>query len=157
MTEKIQFTMPNVFQLADIEKQCFGVEAWTINNLRGEFSNPFSHFFGEVVDGKIVGYACVRIMYEEAQICNVCVLPNFRRQGIATRLMDAVKQLAVEHECERCELEVNTENAVATAMYKKCGYEIQGIRKNFYRRTSYNSRDAYTMVLQLKQPIELTD
>ena len=85
MIEKLPFSMQMIFQLNKIEKACFGKEAWTIANLRGEYENDFSHMFGEKTeDGTVVGYACVRTLYEEAQLCNVAVLPEYRRQGIAT-------------------------------------------------------------------------
>ena len=143
--------MPTVFQLNNIEKACFGKDAWSINSLIGEFNNSFSHLFGEVVDDKIVGYVCVRIMYEEAQICNIAVLPEYRRQGIATRLLETIAEFATIQECERCELEVNTANTPTVELYKKCGYEIVGTRVNFYRRSKrFNSRDAYTMTKNLK-------
>lgn len=149
MIQKINFSMPTVFQLQAIEKACFGRDAWTINNIVSEFQNEYSHIFCETLNEQIVGYACVRIMYEEAQICNIAVLPDYRRQGIATRLLEAVHELAVDEGCERSELEVNVANAPAIELYKKCGYEIAGKRVNFYRRTRYPSRDAYTMVKAL--------
>lgn len=151
MIEKLNYTMQNVFQLADLEKECFGKDAWNINSLRAEFSNQFSHFFAKIVDDKIVGYVCARIIYEEAQISNIAVSLSYRRQGIATELLDELANFAREQNCERCELEVNTANNPAVALYKKCGYEIVGTRPNFYRRSRYSTRDAYTMVLQLKQ------
>ncbi len=150
MIDKLNFSMQTVFQLNKIEKECFGKEAWTVSNLIGEYQNEFSHLFGEVADGSIVGYVCVRIMYEEAQICNIAVFPEFRRQGIATRLLQTVEDFAKVQGCERCELEVNTANTAAVELYKKCGYDIAGTRPNFYRRTKrYATRDAYTMVKQL--------
>lgn len=141
--------MQTVFQLANIEKACFGRDAWSIQALIGEFSNDFSHFFAYEIDEKIVGYACVRIMYEEAQICNVAVIPEQRRKGIATQLLRSVADFAKEKGCERAELEVNVANLPAVELYRKCGYEEVGVRKNFYRRSRYPSRDAYTMVLTL--------
>ena len=141
--------MQTVFQLNNIEKACFGRDAWSIQALVGEFENAFSHFFAYEVEDKIVGYACVRIMYEEAQICNVAVLPEHRRKGIATELLQAVADFAREQGCDHAELEVNVENIAAVELYRKCGYDQVGIRKNFYRRTRYPSRDAYTMVLPL--------
>ena len=150
MTEKLTFSMQTVFQLNKIEKTCFGKEAWTVNNLVAEFNNEFSHLFGERVDGEIVGYACVRVMYEEAQICNVAVLPEVRRRGIATGLLNSIAELAKEQGCERCELEVNTANLPTVELYKKCGYEIAGTRPNFYRRSKrFPTRDAYTMIKKL--------
>lgn len=149
--EELKFSMQTVFALEKIEKACFGKDAWSINNLIGEFNNNYSHFFAERRDGQIVGYACVRIMYEEAQVCNIAVASEYRRQGIAAQLVQEILNFAVNSACERCELEVNTENLPAVELYKKCGFEASGIRKNFYRRNRYKSRDAYTMVLELKK------
>ena len=149
--EELTFSMQNVFALQQIEKVCFGRDAWNINNLIDEFNNDFSHFFAQKISDKIVGYACVRIMYEEAQVCNIAVLPEYRRQGIGAELVKAMVQFATEAGCERCELEVNTENIPAAELYKKCGFEVAGVRTNFYRRNRYKSRDAYTMVLELQK------
>lgn len=149
MIQEISYNMRNIFDLADIEKACFGKDAWSISNLRGEFENGFSYFFGEVVDGVIVGYACVRVMYEEGQVCNIAVLPDYRRQGIATNLLTRVKDFCKEKGCERCELEVNTANTPAVELYKKCQFEVAGTRVNFYRKSRYSTRDAYTMVAKL--------
>ena len=149
MTTKLLFSMQTVFQLNNIEKACFGRDAWSIQALIGEFNNSFSHFFAQEIDGKIVGYACVRIMYEEAQICNIAVLPEHRRKGIATELLQTVADFAREKGCERAELEVNVANLAAVELYRKCGYKQEGIRKDFYRKSRYPSRDAYTMVLPL--------
>lgn len=149
MIEHLSYTMPTVFQLADIEKECFGRDAWSISALRGEFENSFSHMFGAVIDGNIVGYICVRVMYEEAQICNIAVTENYRRKGIATALLAEAEKFVAEQGCLRAELEVNTANLPASSLYKKCGYQVAGIRKNFYRKSRYPSCDAYTMVKDL--------
>lgn len=151
MIEQLDATMQNALRLNEIEKQCFGRDAWTVPNLVGEFNNRFSFLYGKIIDDEIVGYACVRIMYEEAQICNVAVMPDFRRRGIGVELINALAECALEEGCKYCELEVNTENEAAIALYKRCGFEIAGTRKNFYRKTKYNSRDAYTMVKYLSQ------
>ena len=145
MIKLLQFDMNTVFDLADIENECFGKDAWTISNIRGEFSNDFSYLIGYYEEDKLVAYTCVRAMYEEAQVCNIAVLPNYRRKGIATKLIDEILRLSVDKGCKYCELEVNTENTPAIELYKQFGFEVAGIRKNFYRRTRYNSRDAYTM------------
>ncbi|MCM1289158.1 MAG: ribosomal protein S18-alanine N-acetyltransferase [Corallococcus sp.] len=152
MIDKLDFTMQNIIALSGLEKVCFGRDAWNIAALRGEFCNDYSHFFAEYGDdGKIVGYICVRILCGEAQVCNIAVLPEYRRKGIATRLIYKMIDFAYANECQRCELEVNTLNEPAIGVYKKCGFEEVGLRKNFYRRNRYASRDAYTMVLELNK------
>ena len=154
MTTKLEFSMQTVFQLNKIEKECFDRDAWSIQALIGEFNNDFSHFFAYLIDDKIVGYSCLRVMYEEAQICNVAVLSEHRRKGIATELLQAMADFAKEKGCERAELEVNVANLPAVELYRKCGYKEEGIRKNFYRKSRYPSRDAYTMVLPLIEKAE---
>ena len=154
MVEKLEFSMQTIFQLANLEKKCFGKDAWSIAALRGEFENEFSHFFAKRIDGEIVGYVCIRIMYEESQICNICVEPNFRRRGYASELLAEVERFSADEGCERCELEVNVSNEPAVELYKKCGCAVEGVRKNFYRRSRYATRDAYTMVLQLSERTE---
>lgn len=157
MIEKLSYTMPTVFQLADIEKACFGRDAWSIAALRGEFCNNYSHMFGEVDGGKIVGYVCVRVMYEEAQVCNIAVLESYRRRGIASSLIAEVERFAAENGCLRSELEVNTANEAAVKLYEKCGYKAVGVRKNFYRKSRFPSCDAYTMVKVLAEGGELPE
>lgn len=149
MIEKLSYTMQNIFQLEKIEKECFGKDAWSIPALRGEFENEYSHFFAKICDGKIVGYVCIRVMCEEAQICNLAVKNDYRRQGIATELLKEIAGFSALQGCERCELEVNTANTPAVELYKKCGYEIVGTRVNFYRKSRYPTKDAYTMVCSL--------
>lgn len=150
MIEKLDYTMQNVFQLVNLEKQVFGKDAWTIGNIQGEFRNKFSHFFAKVEDGQIVAYGCLRIMFEEAQICNIAVLESHRRQGLGTQIVQSLLQCAREEHCLFAELEVNTANTPAVELYKKCGFQVEGIRKNFYRKSRYPTNDAYTMICRLE-------
>ncbi len=149
MIERLDFNMKDVFRLEKLEKQCFGKEAWSVNALCGELQNDYSYMFA-VRDGEeILGYACVRIMLEEAQICNIAVRPDARRRGTATELINALLDFSREKGALWAELEVNTDNTAAIALYEKCGFQKAGLRKNFYRRTRFDSRDAYTMKLDL--------
>ena len=100
--------------------------------------------------GKIVAYVCVRTMFEEGQVCNIAVTENFRRQGIATALLAVLDKFCQESGCEYIELEVNTANLPAVELYKKAGYTVAGVRKNFYRKSRFASNDAYTMTKSLK-------
>lgn len=151
MITKLEYTMQNIFQLSNIENECFKRNAWSIPALRGEFENDFSHFFGYVMDDKIVGYTCVRIMYEEAQVCNIAVLPEYQRQGIGSQLVQKLVDFATESGCQVAELEVNTANVKAVGLYLKNGFVVAGVRPNFYRTSTYPTRDAFTMLKQLNQ------
>ncbi len=151
MINKLEYTMQNIFQLANIEQQCFSRNAWSIPALRGEFENDFSHFFGFFLEDKIVGYACIRIMFEEAQVCNIAVLPQYQRQGIGSKLVQQLINFSTESQCDVIELEVNTANEKAVGLYLKNGFVIAGTRPNFYRKSTYPTKDAYTMLKQLQR------
>ncbi len=155
MIKQLEFTMENVFQIVEIEKQCFKGSAWNIHAVQGEFNNKYSYFFGDVEeDGTINGYVSLRIMYEEAQFCNVAVLPNKRRNGVGTALVNCAIAFAKQQNCKYAELEVNVCNSGAKGLYEKCGFAVEGVRKNFYRHCDYDSKDAYTMTCSLVEEDE---
>ena len=59
---------------------------------------------------------------ELVNIHDVAVLPEFRGQGIGTRLLDAVEQFARNRGCCKLTLEVLEGNRVAQAVYNKLGF-----------------------------------
>jgi len=77
--------------LCEIERQCFGKDAWNFNMLESEFKSG-SVFFGAKDENKVVGYVCAKTILDEADINNVAVLPEYRRQGIAQKLINCLIQ-----------------------------------------------------------------
>lgn len=51
-------------------------------------------------------------------------------QGVGTALMNALEDWAKEHQITRLELEVMVHNKAAIALYKKCGFEIEGTKRH---------------------------
>ncbi len=78
----------------------------------------------------------------EGEIINVAVRRDCQRQGIADCLLLALLQEGRQNGIGRFFLEVRVSNAAAIHLYKKHGFVIQGIRKNFYED---NHEDAYVM------------
>ncbi|NJE26505.1 GNAT family N-acetyltransferase [Thermococcus sp. MV5] len=74
-------------------------------------------------------------------ISNVAVYPEFRERGIGKALMLKAEELARESGAKRIALDVEKDNEVAIAVYKKLGYsferehsiELGGKRYEFYR------------------------
>lgn len=121
----------DVDDIADIEKTCFGSDAWNQNMLLGEFDGG-SVFFGCESDNRVVGYICARIIFDEADINNIAVLPAFRGQGYAKALISALKQYCAGQGADKFTLEVNTNNIAAKNLYGKMGFVSTGIRKGYY-------------------------
>ncbi|MEA4854581.1 MAG: ribosomal protein S18-alanine N-acetyltransferase [Christensenella sp.] len=95
-----------------------------------------------VKDGQIIGYGGMWIIFDEAHITNVCILPDFRGNGYAYALMRELIHVSKEHGATAMSLEVRVSNKAALKLYKKCGFTIHGIRKRYY---SNNGEDAYVM------------
>ena len=78
--------------------------------------------------GKVVGAVWVRIMDDYGHIDDetpsfaISILPEYRGQGIGTRLMKAMLELLKSEGFERASLAVQKEN-YAVKMYRSCGFE----------------------------------
>ncbi len=93
--------------------------------------------FVAVVDGLVVGWCdVVRSPREIARHCGtlgVALIPEYRRAGLGRRLMQAAIAAAWARQFTRIELTVREDNAIAIALYKRLGFELEGLRRNAYR------------------------
>jgi ribosomal protein S18 acetylase RimI-like enzyme len=58
------------------------------------------------------------------------LLPQFRHQGIGKRLIAQSLAAAQAYGLQRVELMVRENNAGAIALYRKVGFEIEGVQRN---------------------------
>jgi ribosomal protein S18 acetylase RimI-like enzyme len=75
-----------------------------------------------------VGHAFVWESGESLHVGDVWVLPERRRQGLATSLMDAVDRIARVQGIGRVELTCDAENEPALRLYRKLGFTPGGER-----------------------------
>lgn len=57
------------------------------------------------------------------------ILPEFRGQGLGQRLFDNCITLAQQAGITRVELEVRSDNEQALALYRRLGFELEGIKR----------------------------
>ncbi|MEO0215401.1 MAG: ribosomal protein S18-alanine N-acetyltransferase [candidate division WOR-3 bacterium] len=96
---------------------------------------------------KLVGYALANCAGPELHITNIAVRQEYQRQGIARNLMKEVENIGKNRGCVYAYLEVRINNEAAINLYKKVGYKILYIRKNYY----IDGTDAYVMGKELKE------
>jgi len=70
----------------------------------------------------------------------IAVSPNYRRQGIAQRMTEALITMAASHLC-MVTLEVRLSNHAARALYAGLGFEEDGVRKNYYSPDANGCRE----------------
>lgn len=122
-------TKADCLELSILDKECFSVP-WSEESFIEETENPVATYFLAKIDGKIVGYCGVWLVYGEGQITNIAVLPEYRNKKIASALLEKV--MAHCKEADKIILEVRESNIPAISLYEKFGFVKAGIRKNFY-------------------------
>ncbi len=94
---------------------------------------------------RVVGYAGLWFVDhpdgDEAHVTNVVVDPTRRREGIATRLLVALAEAAIERGCAAWTLEVRSSSDGALELYRRFGFAPAGVRKRYYE----NNEDAIVM------------
>ena len=80
----------------------------------------------------IIGFIVARLLANELHINNVAVRPGHRRGGIGASLVGAVLNWARERRSDRAVLEVRAGNSAAQALYRRCGFVVEGRRRRYY-------------------------
>jgi ribosomal-protein-alanine N-acetyltransferase len=91
--------------------------------------------------GPIVGYAGLWFNADEAHVTNVAVQPEQQRHGIATALMVALAEAAIDRGCAAWTLEVRVSSIGAQELYRRFGFTPAGVRARYYE----NTEDAIVM------------
>lgn len=123
----------DVEDIFEIEKACFS-RPWSRESLAAVVTDEKACYV-VAVDKKthhVVGYVGSYIILDEADINQVAVSEKYRRCGIAAALMQDFMQKLEKKNIKAITLEVRAGNVAAIALYKKMGFEMEGIRKNFY-------------------------
>ena len=122
----------HVAQVAELEIMCFSMP-WSEKSIASELTNPLSFWLVAVEGDKVAGYVGSQSVMGESDMMNVAVHPDFRRQGVAEKLvLELVAALAGEgNHC--LTLEVRASNVSAISLYEKLGFAQVGLRKNYYR------------------------
>ena len=137
----------HIGDMADIERLCFS-QPWSINALADEVNNPLAVYrVCENSEGRVLGYIGTRIIHDECYITNVAVHPDFRRRGVASRLLSALIFWAKSKGLSMMTLEVRESNEGAIAFYEKNGFVIMGKRKKYYELPT---EDALLMTMMLE-------
>lgn len=97
-------------------------------------------------NGNIVGYIIGLIRLGGlGHIVSLAVDPKERRKGYGTLLLNTILKKFKKLKVHKVRLEVRVSNTAAINLYKKHGFKIARIIKNFY----LNGEDAYVMVKTL--------
>jgi ribosomal-protein-alanine N-acetyltransferase len=107
---------------------------WTREMYEAELKNPgFSFFFLARSDQHgVVGFCSFWRVVDELHINNLAVLPERRREGIGSALLEHVVREGSKLGAKRATLEVRRSNVIARHLYERFGFAVAGVRRNYY-------------------------
>ena len=132
MITLMEMKAEHVPQVAQLEKICFS-DPWSEMSIAHELESLWSYWLVAVDGDTVAGYIGSQSSIDEADIMNVAVHPDYRRQGIAENLINTLVADLKKRGCHALLLEVRASNTPAITLYEKLGFAQIGCRKNYYR------------------------
>jgi len=133
----------DVAAICEIEKLCFAMPWSEESILHDVKENPVACWL--VLDdgaGRVIAYAGMWFVLDEAHVCNIAVHPDFRGRGYGRTILQALIDTARKNLMSLMELEVRRSNIVAQNLYHSFGFIDVGYRKRYYED---NKEDALLM------------
>ncbi|GAB6099933.1 ribosomal protein S18-alanine N-acetyltransferase [Halanaerocella petrolearia] len=143
--EIIPLTERHLDQVLAIEEDSFS-NPWSLPTFIRELYNSYAYYIVAVFGEEIIGYLGSWLLCDEIHITSLAVKKNYRRQGIATKLLDRLFSDVKRANYTKATLEVRESNYQAQKLYKNEGFIKVKIQKEYY---SDNGEDAIVMWKQL--------
>ena len=129
--EVIRMNASHVDAIAELEKRCFS-DPWSVNSITSELNNPLSLWLVAMDGETVAGYVGSQSVLGWADMMNIAVAPEYRRQGVGEMLiLELIRQLEAE-KVTCLTLEVRASNEPAIGLYEKLGFVQVGLRPNYY-------------------------
>jgi ribosomal-protein-alanine acetyltransferase len=122
--------LSDVTYVAALEAQIHAAP-WTAGNFRDALAAGYSALVGER-EGRIVVFGVMMIAPGEAQLLNLSVVPDARRQGLGRELLTRFLSIAARLGARQLFLEVRVGNVTAIALYEREGFVRVARRASYY-------------------------
>jgi ribosomal-protein-alanine N-acetyltransferase len=144
-------TVADLREVRELESLAY-VRPWTEAHFRGEFARPFTLALGLKTGRKLfdpqpvlAAHCFFWLLGPEIHLLNLAVRPEYRRRGLARRLMRTMLALGRRAGVEAVFLEVRSGNVEARELYRSSGFAVTGRRPGYYE----DGADAQLMTLDL--------
>ena len=118
-------------QVLTIEQACFP-RGWNRSHFQAELASDRATCVVAELDGMIVGYLCLTVLLDEAEILDVAVAPDQQGRGIGAQLVQWACDEAAHRGAHLLLLEVRATSQPAIALYERFGFQRTGLRKAYY-------------------------
>lgn len=121
----------HVEPICALEKLCFS-DPWSVNSIASELTNPLSCWIVAMDEDTLVGYVGSQSVLGWADMMNLAVHPDYRRQHIAEKLVNTLIDQLKKNQVTCLTLEVRLSNMPAIGLYEKMGFLTVGRRPGYY-------------------------
>jgi len=130
----IEIKANEIEKFIEIEKTSFN-NPWDIVAYEKLLKDYESRMFVYFHEDKIVAYAVFLDMVDVYELVKIAVKKEFRNKKIGSKLLEEVVSLLNKS----IFLEVREKNENAISLYKKIGFSVVNVRKNYYKDTGENA------------------
>lgn len=120
---------------------------WTRGNFSDSLNSGHSAWVLER-DEKIIGYALLMIVLDEAHLLNLSIAMAYQKQGLGRFLLEHMLKISKKYQAVNMFLEVRASNISALALYENMGFNEMAVRRNYYPANN-GREDAILMGLAL--------
>ena len=108
-------------------------DAWSEEDISKLLENSCRHAYVALRRGTPAAYCLIQAVEDEGEVLRIVTMPEFRRKGIALRLLAETEK---RHESVTSwNLEVRERNLAARALYERAGYREISLRPAYYSDT----------------------
>ncbi|MCX8015655.1 MAG: ribosomal protein S18-alanine N-acetyltransferase [candidate division WOR-3 bacterium] len=118
-------------QVMKIENESFAFP-WKRSFFEYDLRRPNGYVFVAKQDDIVLGYLDAWQIDDEMHLANIAVAPNYRQQGIASKMLLKLIEIAKKKNIKSIYLEVRVSNKIARKLYEKFGFVNVYTRKNYY-------------------------
>ncbi len=142
--EMIDLDVPAV---ANIERLSFAFP-WSEEALRQELENSLACYYILENNKELIGYIGTWVIFDEAQVTNVAIHPDFQNKGFGRKLLAYFFTQMKSKGMNVVTLEVRPSNGQAIKLYEQFGFKEIGRRKEYY---SDNKEDALIFEVKINE------
>ena len=124
--------------VVEIEEVSFS-SPWTKAMYTQETDLEYSNCFVVIVDEELAAYISSCTVLDECTINKIACRSDLRRCGYSTMLLNHLINKVHGNSVKDLLIEVRESNDEAMAFYKKSGFIIKGLRKEYYSDTKENA------------------
>lgn len=134
--DNINFSTMSLSDLENIKDILYSDfdDYWDYSILKEELEAKNSIYIIAKSEEKIIGFAGIKIIFDEAELMNIVIHKSYRNRGLGTKLLKRLIEICTSKNISSIFLEVNENNIFAQKLYKNFEFKELSLRKNYYNK-----------------------